>query len=156
MSAPMVRALLAGTKTQTRRALPAGRRGFGQDWMLPPDAWQAHALAMCRYGKPGDRLWVREAWSVMNRDRTTVILHGHHRAPEDGLDIVYRASEEHGHRGWRPSIHLPRWASRITLEVTEVRVQQLRDISEDDALAEGMTATEAEAGWSIFYEHGGQ
>jgi hypothetical protein len=78
----------------------------------------------CPYGQPGDRLWVREAWSPTNP-----ISYG----------MLYRADFDTPSVGrWKPSIHMPRWASRITLEVTEVRVERLQDISEVDALAEGI------------------
>lgn len=136
-SAPMVRALLAGAKTQTRRVAklthaahvkePRGHRRWHPG---DPDAWQA-----CPYGVPGDRLWVREAWA-QNENQLS----------ETRMDrsIVYRADGEaraldNGHeKAWRPSIHMPRWASRITLEITDVRVQRLQEISDEDALAEGL------------------
>lgn len=162
-SAPMIRAVLSGAKTQTRRLMnpapptpeqvramhgigpgfyeeprdPGVWRPTGSVWAVREVTGMSDPRWRCRYGVPGDHLWCREAWSVMNKDRTTVILHGHHKQPEDGLDIVYRATEDHGHRGWRPSIHLPRWASRLTLEVTDVRVQRLHEISGADAYAEG-------------------
>jgi hypothetical protein len=85
----------------------------------------------CPYGVPGDRLWVRECWSCLDS----------HSRP--GSRIAFRADTADGERvrvdaPWRPSIHMPRWASRLTLEVTGVRVERLQDISEEDALAEGM------------------
>lgn len=90
----------------------------------------------CPYGKPGDRLWVRETWATPgNYD---------HIKPSDLIDtmcheIVYRATELYPvYYNWRPSIHMPRWASRITLEITGVKVERLQDISEEDALAEGL------------------
>lgn len=170
-SAPMVRAILAGTKTQTRR-LVTRLRGFGPitefgpsttpgyDWhfrdkrMLWHDISTERLFECCPYGKPGEGLWGREAWSVMNRERSTVILCGHHREPEDGLDIVYRATEEHSHRGWRPSIHLPRWASRLPLDVKDIRIQRLQDISEEDAVAEGVTATTEPDSWKVLCKDG--
>lgn len=98
----MIRALLEGRKTQTRRLTSS-------------------PLAKAQ---PGDRLWVREAWQ----------RHGSH--------VLYRADDAAGHitSPWRPSIHMPRSASRLTLLVTSVRRQRLHDITEEDALAEGVTA----------------
>lgn len=124
-SAPMVRALLAGTKTQTRRAVkpqPIMRDG---EPIWPKDARRPKGRGFedCPYGRPGDRLWVRETWCQTS-------THG----------IVCRAdgeiSDEFG--PWKPSIHMPRWASRITLEITDVRVERLQEISEADAIAEGI------------------
>ncbi|MGA7781148.1 MAG: hypothetical protein WCA85_26045 [Paraburkholderia sp.] len=89
----------------------------------------------CPYGTPGDRLWVRETFAHMYRGNA---------APETRCDddVVYRADgfshDEYAYGSWKPSIHMPRWASRITLEVTGVRVERLCDISEQDAAAEGM------------------
>jgi len=103
-SAPMIRALLDGRKTQTRRVLkPHG------------DTFSAPSY------RRGDRLYVREAAHI---DGTSVNYRADHPGDSAGL-------------GWRPSIHMPRWASRLTLTVTDVRVQQLQEISADDAVAEG-------------------
>lgn len=155
-SGAMVRAILDGRKTQTRRVVKP------QPLIADPDSYGGARLELgadgyggivqenvngtytcpvrCPYGVPGDRLWVREAWSMMNADRTTVVLRGHHRTREEAgeLDVVYAATEPHDHRGWRPSIHMPRWASRLTLEVTGVRVERLHDITGEDARAEGI------------------
>jgi hypothetical protein len=86
------------------------------------------------YGKPGDRLWVRETWAYH--------LHAQASLADDDGPWVYAADGEQAKQyrlcdRWRPSIHMPRWASRITLEVTGVRVERLQDISEADAVAEG-------------------
>lgn len=112
LSGPMVRAILAGAKTQTRRVVKP--QAMGQWGPVVP----------CPYGRPGDRLWVREAWRP---------VHGGY----SDLGARYRADFERDQTVWRPSIHMPRWASRITLEVTGVRVERLQDISEADAQAEG-------------------
>jgi hypothetical protein len=83
-------------------------------------------LVKCPYGKVGDRLWVRETF----------------RPSEDPLSnsIFYRADEEyHKGAGWKPSIHMPRWASRLTLEIIDIRVERVQDISHRDALAEGVS-----------------
>ena len=131
-SAPMVKAILDGRKTQTRRIVTVKNKNS------------------CPYGQPGDRLWVRETWGVGSRPD-----------PLGGYEgIEYRADEFYLEdsddlpclrvtpppdvclldydSGWMPSIHMPRWASRITLEVTGVRVERLQDISSTDAWAEGI------------------
>ncbi|ENZ2064571.1 TPA: hypothetical protein ACP2O4_003772 [Escherichia coli] len=131
----MVRAILGGNKTQTRRIVE--EKFYGR-------AVAAELLAKhCPYGKPGDRIWVRETYRV-------------HGKATDVATLVYRASvrnswTEQTHRvpvevcnkpvseKWTPSIHMPRWASRILLEITDVRVERLHDMSEADAKAEGAT-----------------
>lgn len=146
-SAPMVRALLAGTKTQTRRVIkPQPSADF-----ISASFDTAGALTLCpaalafsplhnalrRLHKLGDRLWVREAWhAARSLDRTPP-----RDIPRDA-DIEHAATArsyaEIGLKGkLRPGIHMPRWASRLTLIVTDVRVQRLQDISEEDARAEG-------------------
>ncbi|MGU0165983.1 hypothetical protein ACVXH5_20385 [Escherichia coli] len=131
----MVRAILGGNKTQTRRIVE--EKFYGR-------AVAAELLAKhCPYGQPGDRIWVRETYRV-------------HGKATDVATLVYRASvrnswTEQTHRvpvdvcnkpvseKWTPSIHMPRWASRILLEITDVRVERLYDMSEADAKAEGAT-----------------
>ena len=143
-STPMVRALLEGRKTQTRLVLkpqPEFRGGAG-DWDDAEEwGWEDEdggPISVLDIRLPyitGDRLWVREAI-----DKTS----------EPG-DVFYRADYEAAHGdsgkglGWRPSIHMPRWASRLTLTVTDVRVQRLHDISLGDCYAEGCTVGRAEA-----------
>jgi hypothetical protein len=126
MNAPMIRATLRDVdpKTQTRRAIKP----------QPTDQYFWEALSKlgrpnikCPYGKPGDRLWVRETWANLNADFPTVPPYFIYRA--DGAD--------HGPVTWKPSIHMPRAASRILLEITDVRVGRLNEISEADAQAEG-------------------
>lgn len=135
-SAPMVRAILAGTKTQTRRALRPGTwwtAEHGVIRMAPAGlACTGFAPVACPYGAPGDRLWVRETWKLATPLMGT------------GLWPFYRATAHKWDvegKGWKPSIHMPRKYSRITLEVTNVRVEQLQDISDSDALAEGIVET---------------
>jgi len=121
-SAPMVRAILDGRKTQTRRVVTFNASHRVQlahkNWHIEdPDA-----ILACPYGVPGDRLWVRETWRGGD-----IICYGPH----------YHADEEwHKNAGWKSPMCMPRWASRITLEITDVRVQRLQDISEEDAQAE--------------------
>lgn len=168
-SSPMVRALLDGRKTQTRRVIkpqPSYIESSGRwHWPIPKskqhgcDAvvtasreWHEYLLAHQRpWHAVGDRLWARETWRA----------HGWHG---DCVEIAYAAqrglvgwSEQHeqirypnGDRNafkyyapkgpdfWRPSLFMPRWASRLTLTVTDVRIERLEDISEDDAIAEGV------------------
>lgn len=135
--APMVRAILDGSKTQTRRVVKQDREGLLD--CKPTPAWDAFwQCVACPYGKPGDRLWVRETWSA------DAWFDGN--APNDIPDSAYIAYVSGRHAvAWpaamgkvRASIHMPRWASRILLEVTDVRVERLQDISEADARAEGV------------------
>ena len=124
-SGPMVRALLEGRKTQTRRVMKPQPKGMarldtGGSWPLASGS----EFMRCPYGVPGDRLWVRESWR---------------KADSMTESVFYRADEEwNAGAGWKPSIHMPRWASRLTLEVTGVKVERVQEISERDAVAEGM------------------
>ena len=147
-SGPMVRALLAGTKTQTRRVVkpqPANGttaylNGVEREWdrywpvSTARNDYTGDAVR-CPYGQPGDTLWVRETFAekLANTGRP---LGWAYRA--DGE----RADYELGSGRWVPSIHMPRVACRLKLEVTGVRVERLKDISEDDARAEGTTIVE--------------
>ena len=139
-SGAMVRTLLAGTKTQTRRGGKAKHLPWLENSVLNflEGKWNQRPLP---YGKPGDRLWVRETW------RTDARLDD--KAPNafSGWPVKYEADSTALNHGaffgqtdgkTRVSIHMPRWASRITLEITGVRVERLQDISEADALAEGI------------------
>lgn len=161
----MVSAILEGRKTVTRRAVKATKAhadGFmmldhGKGWW-PYNAFgdftsdhegMEYPIA-CPYGQPGDRLWVREAWQL-------------HEKFTDNCVAVYKANERNSwtefHRrfpvevargcqakpfqthGFRPSIHMPRWASRILLEITNVRIERLQDISTEQIIAEGLSTT---------------
>lgn len=167
-SGAMVRAILDGTKTQTRRVIKHN--------IVVPNGTPYYAdkvgAVPCPYGAPGDWLWVRETWA----DVHPLQAEGRYSQPGQagipgpppvGYRTVYRADGEYppiwhnrgeGHPyrvlsttddlalkhfpqgvefGWEPSIHMPRWASRITLEITGVRVERVQDISEADAKAEG-------------------
>lgn len=128
MSAPMVRARLAGTKTQTRREFKARNGGVWPNKNDRPGMRQI--IRQCPYGQPGDRLWVREAWA-----RTRIAQDA------SGTELtVYREGDSRTDYGgpWKPGIHMFRRDSRITLEVTGVRVERLQDISEADAISEGL------------------
>lgn len=128
----MVRAIREGRKTQMRRVVKPRPDGACSmvirdiDWLFK---FQYSFNKRCPYGQPGDRLWVREAhyvWSAGYKDGT-------------GRHIDYRATEPDSPcGGWTPSIRMPRWASRILLEITNVRVERVQDISADDAMAEGI------------------
>src|SRR5690606_3476388 len=139
-SGPMVRALLDGRKTMTRRVLkpqpPDGHRfvgiyGPGLTAVFEPLSRGDDYTVLLPY-MPGDLLWVRERWSDDRLAPGEVYYYA--TALEDGL----RADEVAEIR-WKPSIHMPRWASRLTLEVTAVKVERLQEISDDDALSEGVT-----------------
>jgi hypothetical protein len=144
-SAPMVRAVLEGRKTQTRRVVkPRRDPDFGCELSpgeIAGEIRDGH-YALCPHGVPGDRLWVREAFSGKHDYDA-----GHDGKPWppsvwfQNDPIWYWADGRPEHGDWtrpRPSIHMPRWASRIALEVTGVRVERLQDISETDAKAEGI------------------
>ena len=134
-SGPMIRALLDGRKTQTRRVITKKAAHdalaiFGADFLLLPGNVDLIGYA------PGDRLWVRERFAVSG------IGWGKKPSEAHGGKVHFHADPENGWHdywgSWRPSIHMPWRASRLTLTVTDVRVQRLQEISEDDARAEGV------------------
>lgn len=135
-SAPMVRAILTGAKTQTRRVLKVLPRhvsdGVPYGAADPGGMGKGGVPFACPYGKTGDRLWVRETWAAPH-----ACDHLKPREIQAGTRIHYAASESIGGLLGRPSIFMPRWASRITLELTEVHVERLKHISRGDAMAEG-------------------
>jgi len=173
-SGPMVRTILAGQKTQTRRVVKpqpsfpcgfekivsvldpwhadafVGTPGEGvvkssgpreRQWHL--EDWSGNLVARwdvrCPYGVPGDLLWVRETWDFRPwGDRVVRVAYaadgdqsGEIRVPDGWNPMLYNYAR------WRPSIHMPRWASRLTLRVTDVRVERVQEISHADAIAEG-------------------
>lgn len=146
-SAPMVRAILAGQKTQTRRVvMPQPQHPqFGSRRMLALDDegidLYLHGGPLlprairCPYGKPGDRLWVRETWNQFEGWKGYFYAADAHLFGIGEFDDPDHIPEDE--LRWKPSIHMPRAASRITLEVTGVRVDRLQDISRGDAMAEG-------------------
>ncbi len=167
-----VLAILQGRKTQTRRLMKAqpypdsivtvehynqtviDRHG---DMQPGPEIFGAHwddgeYGLRCPYGAPGDMIWVRETWC---RTGLSHVPCAHYRADGehvvlddgDGFTAVNKDGSEKS--PWRPSIHMPRWASRITLRITDVRVERLQDISEDDARAEGWPGPFTETGFPI-------
>lgn len=198
-SAPMVRAILAGRKTQTRRVvqLPrwvqhkqpdlgkafADRGGAGNPFARPGEAYLHVPCAeddsvqrvYSPFGAPGDRLWVREAWTAElewpvdpgeDPVRWWHQVPAAFRGPKNVMHTFYRADgsawdcaadgtkmettwvptvDDWEEVRWNASIHMPRWASRLTLEIIDVRVERLQDISEDDAVAEGVERLELTA-----------
>lgn len=200
-SGPMVRAILEGRKTQTRRVLnlPAGwslesrdgdpytlgsitsshpKKGkfgaFIRQKIHPSSSKFMTDLVVCPYGKPGDRLWVRESWHIEARrqseshlNMTVAYKPCSPRAVENGwpqdskdFDLPVEtpipspnvpAFGKNGIR-WRPSIHMPRWASRITLEITDIRVERLNEISEVDAKAEGIQEYKGPLRWMRYID----
>jgi hypothetical protein len=166
-SAPMVLAILAGTKTQTRRAvkLPhenrlgvweptrfggpnGGRTATGNTIPEQGGIWHTRTgdhLA-CPYGQPGDQLWVRETFARIDGQTQPWI--------ETDYKATYKLGDRLGDtlgikKRWTPSIHMPRHASRISLAITGVRVECLQDISEADAQAEGIGYSERFGGYCI-------
>jgi hypothetical protein len=115
-SSEMIRAILDGRKTMTRRSMK-GMFKYGSAIS------ENGVIINCPYGKPGDRLWVRETWA------------------EKHEGFAYKASAPEAcweNAKWKPSIHMPRIASRITLEITNIRIERLQDITEEDAIREGV------------------
>lgn len=173
-SAASIRALLAGSKTQSRRVLkpqppcdeygePVGGAFYGPNWYtsIVVDRWSEEQPGPEVYGISGDgwgvkipyvlgdRLWVRETFSTDGQaERECIYL------ATIGTDSDYSA-EEISEIRWRSPIHMPRWASRLTLTVTDVRVQRVQDISEEDARAEGVGTRDAFAcAWDAIHGHG--
>lgn len=149
----MVRAILDGRKTQTRRPLKwkqtrfteIGEREDGSKWPWSEDAEQACDFwHPCPFGAVGDRIWVRETWAEAGAGAPDLKLY---RAnyPEH-VPTHYENVPPAEEIRWTPSIHMPRWASRITLEITGVRVERLASISDDDAGKEGYPANPAPYG----------
>ena len=193
-SAPMVRALLDGSKTQTRRVVkpqPVYDGRFSGGWKLKGKKGHEAATCspfiaeVCPYGQPGDRLWVREAWRIgawsvddgslaidylsseptktpwisvpedSNNYHCASVFENYWIQSTDDCIKSKLSTDDSGTYHWapgqspcrkRPSIHMPRWASRITLEITAVRVERLQDISEADAKAEGTVPSDGYAG----------
>lgn len=176
-SAPMVRAILAGTKSQTRRVVkpqPNNVPGLHHpiepyltstgnwNWVLSATGHGTGDPFPCPYGQPGDRLYVKEKHAFLDVRKSALSQfplgpqNGNAVGPDvwnlcveycDGTEndafsvegIKPKQTRERGEDRWRPSIHMPRWASRVLLEITAVRVERLNEISEADAKAEGVT-----------------
>ncbi|EMG2865209.1 hypothetical protein ACG9HG_000779 [Klebsiella pneumoniae] len=165
-NAEMVRALLDGRKTQTRRPIKwkqtrftvIGEREDGSKWPWSEDA--EHACDFwhpCPFGAVGDRIWVRETFQGPLFDFDLMDSYCKDSTPFEKSEFcVYKAdgvpapefydADDELHCCWRPSIHMPRWASRILLEITDVRVERLKSISDRDALREGCNAVDMKSG----------
>lgn len=161
-SGPMVRAILDGRKTQTRRVVKGVTRSCEKAIFDPAIGWrfQGGPNCDCPYGKPGDVLWVRETWGTGTRpcpfegwvdgieyraddfdldENEYLPLHTKLNAPDEfDFDAI---------QGWKPSIHMPKWACRLRLTIEDVRVERLQEISEGDAIAEGCSG----GGWTPSY-----
>lgn len=144
-SGEMVNAILDGRKVMTRRAVkpqpPEGFRLWGR-CIDDHASWTDHPLqgekgdifrATCPYGKPGDTLWVRETFMIERFPSAPDKPLVHYRADNTAAGSAWTAA-----RMWKPSIFMPRWASRITLRITDVRVERLQEISAADMRAEGI------------------
>ncbi|EKE1693900.1 hypothetical protein OTU53_003585 [Salmonella enterica] len=158
-NAEMVNAILSGRKTQTRRPIKwkqtrfteIAERDDGSLWPWAEDCERGGDIWFaCPFGEVGDRIWVRETWQVIH-DHIDESSHVEYRTYAPSIQkekdrywhAVYAehfGDESREDRGfpWRPAIHMPRWASRITLEITDVRVERLRGLSEEDAKSEGI------------------
>jgi len=166
MSAPMVQAILADNKTQTRRLIPSAwfgqedhEREYPYNLTFPDrDGDYRSAESLCKYGRIGGHLWVRESFyqaGFWEEDET-----GTRHAWRGSHTIWY--AEEEGNKTVRPgsiirkipSIHMPRWASRITLEITNIRVERLGDISEADCIAEGLKSWPHEDAFAYGFDGG--
>jgi hypothetical protein len=157
--------ILEGRKTQTRRVVKErvsiSDHGMGHNPMVLHKGDWYRPVEWSPYGQPGDRLWVRETF-VLERDDLEVdepiiptdrphfhhtggenefdseyYLFPHYRANDPAPDLMYEDMDEPGCK-WQPSIFMPRWASRITLEIVNIRVERVQDISEEDAISEGV------------------
>ena len=172
----MVRAILDGRKTQTRRILVTRPTNHYDGFTFEAGKHHPHIVRggmtlvssegiSCPFGLVGDRLWVRETWGVVSHDfdeneriidwvpdRPARAIHempfgngyysGHAIYAADG-EFTWGDDDGHGEKScWKPSIHMPRSACRLVLEITDVRVERLNSISEEDALAEGIRRTE--------------
>ena len=161
-SAPMVHAILGGRKTQTRRPVASARHPYGH--LLGPEGVAREFLGnteavRCPIGETGDRLWVRETWGLMAHTDPT----DWHRGSVAGASpdaivptygVEHRANwkVDNTNAFWRPSIHMPRWASRITLEITRVWVEQVQDITEEGAIKEGCVPLDSSSPREMFRE----
>nr|MBL8412756.1 hypothetical protein [Dechloromonas sp.] len=151
-SSLMVRALLNCTKSQTRRVAiktSQPRAVYITDFDATEcsiEIENKHSgdryWKSCPYGQPGDRLWVREAFAIVPRTayRCSEGVQQTLRPDDDHDAAIYREGWARSRSGfrWRPSIHMPRWASRLLLEITSVSIERLNNISEADAKAEGL------------------
>lgn len=160
-SGEMVRAILGGRKTQTRRVLvptqtePKIAPLRVQAWIIDGERqiddegrqlWEGHhpdypvgrKLFSCPYGQAGERLWVRETWARWDGGLAYLADSLNEQGTEN--EDSKRCRLDYSVK-WKPSIHMPRWASRVTLQITSVRAERVQDISDDDAIEEGVDRT---------------
>lgn len=134
-------AILAGEKWQTRRVIkPQPEGGIRRSPFVPSGIEDGHGYELsCPYGAPGDLLWVKEAWAVDGSVDEARAAYEDVMGGTPGNGPYYRADKVHEGTGltWRNAMYMPRWASRLTLRITEVRVERVQDISPDDCRAEG-------------------
>ncbi|HHF7688188.1 TPA: morphogenetic protein [Klebsiella variicola] len=160
-NAEMVWALLDGRKTQTRRPVkfPVHDKNLGCELAGNELAGELSAgnYLNSAFGKPGDRIWVRETFQgpLFNYEQMDEYLEDSSKfekpefcqyAADGGHRPEYQDADDNLRHGWRPSIHMPRWASRILLEITNVRVERLKSISDGDAIREGCSTTDMKSG----------
>ena len=161
-SGPMVQAILDGRKNQTRRVVkPPAPFDIGDDITVE---WATGSIP-CPYGAVGDQLWVRETWRTEELegglDGVRFRADNVFREIENTKEAAAAWMDANKTKAWRPSIFMPRWASRITLEIVDVRVERVQDISEVDAMREGVARFEgpikgvflfqdySKAGWDV-------
>lgn len=156
----MIRALVDGRKTQTRRPLKSRHLGNG-DWACAfcENGMRLDGLSdiKCPYGKIGDRLWVKETWSpdpnadhdsrnTCTESKISFVEWNGCGQPIDQIpvelrnpkNVIYKSDWRGGDLIWTPAIHMTRWASRITLEITGIRIERVRDITKENAIGEGV------------------
>ena len=144
-SGPMVRAILEGKKTMTRLVIS---KKYGEIKKVIESSLirgEFHIIgtngqsyyAICPYGLLGNRLWVKETFRLFDRTDECGCVAEFCQCPKDGA-VIFRATGDDGESKWKPSTFMPRWASRILLEIVDVRIERLQDISEEDAEREGI------------------
>jgi len=153
-SGPMVRAILEGSKTMTRRVIKPQPDHCHRDIIGKPQPWAkddwdrllpqiGETEIACPFGEPGDRLWVRETWVPIHDTAIRYRAQGGRRDWPPGFEhqqqlrMAWEKLQPPIRERWLPSIHMPRWASRITLHVISLRAERLDAITEEDAIAEG-------------------
>ncbi len=160
-SAPMARALWGDRKTQTRRILkdqPINPYIENGDWWDETARNVATPMVLKAY--VGDRIWVRESWRVNGwaTDVATIVYRASERDSytemTEQFPIAGRRYIAPTYDRWRSSLHMPRWVSRMTLIVTDVRVERLQDISEADAVAEGVEVASTDPDWAGYRDYG--
>lgn len=125
-SSEMIKAILEGRKTMTRRVIRFKKSNLRDITIPMPQE--------CPYGKPGDRLWVRESYKDWSSGTNRISYRADYTKDDEDMELEVGGVTPK----WRPSIFMPRWASRITLEITGIKVERLQEISEEEARREGI------------------